>query len=78
MKFINKYKKTVCKYLNWLEFQIQAFRAFCKTALDPALCTPLLPEVQGAAMQGYTRVALSKARGHNCTGRGGHSQPQLH
>ena len=32
IKFINKYKKTVCKYLNWLEFQIPAFRAFCKTA----------------------------------------------
>ena len=31
MKYINKYKKTVCKYLNWLEFQIAAFRAFCKT-----------------------------------------------
>ena len=34
MKFINKYKKTVCKYLNWLEFQIPAFRTFCKTALE--------------------------------------------
>ena len=32
MKFINKYRKTVCKYLNWLEFQIPAFQAFCKTA----------------------------------------------
>ena len=31
MKFINKYIKTVSKYLNWLEFQIPAFRAFCKT-----------------------------------------------
>ena len=33
MKFINKDKKTVCKYLNWLEFQIPAFRTFCKTAV---------------------------------------------
>ena len=32
IKFINKYKRTVCKYLNCLEFQIPAFRAFCKTA----------------------------------------------
>ena len=32
MKFINKYKKTVCKYLIWLEFQIPAVRAFCQTA----------------------------------------------
>ena len=34
MKFISKYEKIVCKYLNWLEFQIPAFRAFCKTAED--------------------------------------------
>ena len=39
MKFINKYKKTVCKYLNWMEFQIPAFRAFCKTAVTYVLCT---------------------------------------
>ena len=32
MKFINKYKKTACKYLNWLEFQLSAYRAFYKTA----------------------------------------------
>ena len=32
VKFISKYKRTVCKYLNWLEFQIPAFRAFCMTA----------------------------------------------
>ena len=32
MKFISKYEKIVCKNLNWLEFQIPAFRAFCKTA----------------------------------------------
>ena len=31
MKFFNKYKKNVRKYLNWLEFQIPEFRAFCKT-----------------------------------------------
>ena len=37
MKFINKYQKTVCKYLNWLEFQIPAFRAFCKTGVGIAL-----------------------------------------
>ena len=42
MKFINKYKKTVCKYLNWLEFQIPAFQAFCKTALT----SYLLPYIQ--------------------------------
>ena len=28
----NTIEKIVCKYLNLLEFQIPAFRAFCKTA----------------------------------------------
>ena len=37
MKFINKYKKTVGKYLNWLEFQIPAFWAFCKTDYNTEL-----------------------------------------
>ena len=31
---------------------------------------PCAPEVRGAAMQGYTCVALGKARGRNSTGRG--------
>ena len=34
MKFINKYKKTVCKYLELAGFQIPAFRAFCKTGMN--------------------------------------------
>ena len=31
IKIIRKYEKIVSKYLNLLEFQIPAFRAFCKT-----------------------------------------------
>ena len=32
MKIVSKYEKFVFKYLNLLDFQIPAFRAFCKTA----------------------------------------------
>ena len=34
MKLIGKCKKIIGKYLNWLEVQIPAFRAFCKTCCD--------------------------------------------
>ena len=33
MKLIGKCKKIIGKYLNWLEFQIPAFRSFCKTGV---------------------------------------------
>ena len=52
MELITTYKKTVCKYLNWLAVQIPAFRAFCKTAVHctnskythsvPNVCTQLV------------------------------------
>ena len=33
-EIISNYDKIACKYLNFLEFQITAFRAFCKNGCN--------------------------------------------
>ena len=56
IKSISKYVKIVCQYLSLLEFQITAFRTFCKTApkvptehIDECVLEPWLVLVQGDA-----------------------------
>ena len=72
---ISKCKKTVCKYLNWLEFQISAFRAFARLVIidKRAFCTLIFVKKESFCRS--TNPFFNQARRQSCLKPGPGSSP---
>ena len=55
-KIISKYEKIVCEYLSFLEFQIPAVRAFCKTVAHTDFIASLATNAQSVALEPMGRI----------------------